>query len=1594
MQRGLLLHGRGLTPVSWGVETLLSNAEPTGNAHTYASVIRDGTDQFLIHLPHRDTDYIQRFIFENGIPYELDMLRDMRRRVPPGSLIVDVGANIGNHTLYMAAIAHCRVIAFEPNSELAEALSHSLSDNDLADRVEVVRHGVGATIGKAEFRGSIPHNLGAQSLQVGSGSIPVTTLDQFEFSDSIKAIKIDAEGMEKAILEGAVGLIQRHRPLLYIESADEASFREIYTTLAEIGYLLWDTFNVTPTHLFVPPEDASQEELATRATFLGAINAYRSNLYLRGLKSDLDIARKKYRQTTSRTENLASNASDATEKGLAANSTTDTNAPTLEQQKPEMDLTSVMADLASANRRYEDAIRQIARYQDKVDVLSELSPKVRELDLHRNTAQSLQNELRNLQENLSETQQQLVEKANEVDRLTSTFLMAERQLLTSRQQISNLGTRLAALQQSRTYKAGLPLREATTSWQAAVRTPVRLYSLLRGKSVDLAATGLSHTKPVPTLQAVEPIKRKPRTQLREGFSLPARLDDQTYLEALASLRLPAARSYKFACILDDFSFRCFENEACMMQLSPDSWQEELEGFKPDLLFVESAWLGKEGLWHKKVRHISTEFRSLLSWCKKQGIPTAFWNKEDPVYFEGFINVAKLFDCVFTTDFDCISRYKASLGHDRVHFLPFACQPRIHNPIERFQRRDAISFAGAYYARYPDRALNFEAFIMGLQIVRPIEIFDRNFGHDDPSYQFPDRYQSFIVGTLKPEDVDVAYSGYRYAINLNSVKQSQTMFARRIFELIACNTTVLSNYSRGVRNIFGDVVICTDDQKEVRRRFATLEASPGHIGRLNLAALRKVMTEHTMADRIATIAAKTLGKGSPDFVFPTVSVIAAAKNTKDIEQVVSSYKRQSYPGKCLLTVVSDVQCSLDFGTDIQLITEKAAREQGVPATSDWLAAFHPQDHYGPNYLYDMALANRYAEPDMIGKAEHFAWTESAPELRNPNSAYKPVERLRCRRSMVRTEKIQGKTILEVSRMIADGTWAEFRGLAIDRYNYCENGAAFAAECGAIDDISGVDTGLSMADLSSESVKIEVEKISARPVLFGHDELFDRFKGTSNDQIQFLAENEALEIISTLADGNHEYRYSRSLLEIAHFHSRNVHFDAGPGLAISFVIIYLDKHGERVGSEMIQPLTNHQLAIPEQATHARIGFRASGTGACLVKSVLADHKTMLPARILRTQKSLVITDHYPGYSDLYHNAFVHSRMRRYIDAGRSATLFKLRPDQGLQFEEFQGVDVLTGGSSALQAALDASQPQTIVVHFLNRLIWKEIRDLRDRARIVIWIHGAEVQPWQRRQFNYTNDQEIAEAKRQSTLRMEFWKDVLAEYTDNMTFVFVSEHARQTTFADWNVDPVHYRSKVIHNPIDTDLFRYRPKDAGQRTKIMSLRPFGYRTYANDLTVEAIRILSSKPYFSELEILVAGDGKLFDETVEPLRQFGNVTLSRGFFTQQEIADLHQRFGIFLVPSRMDSHGVSRDEAMASGLVPISTAVAAIPEFVDVSSGILVEPENPAALAEAIDKLYLEPDYFLALSQGAAERVRRQAGADLIIRKEIELIWPDRTPG
>ncbi|ELZ55096.1 MULTISPECIES: FkbM family methyltransferase [Halorubrum] len=183
-------------------------------------------------------------------------------RLPDDAVILDAGAHVGEHAIPLARDTDRRVVAFEPNGESADRLARNAERNGLGDRIDLRRAGVGdadatltfyrSTFSKCSaFDRDLATRWGASV--AGTESVPVRRLDDLvegvgdrrpdeRVGDrrpgeragesgatggvpvpSPDAIKVDVEGHEAAVLRGAAGVIETHRPLLVVEVHDAES---------------------------------------------------------------------------------------------------------------------------------------------------------------------------------------------------------------------------------------------------------------------------------------------------------------------------------------------------------------------------------------------------------------------------------------------------------------------------------------------------------------------------------------------------------------------------------------------------------------------------------------------------------------------------------------------------------------------------------------------------------------------------------------------------------------------------------------------------------------------------------------------------------------------------------------------------------------------------------------------------------------------------------------------------------------------------------------------------------------------------------------------------------------------------------------------------------------------------------------------------------------------------------------------------------------------------------------------------------------------------------------------------------------------------
>lgn len=367
-------------------------------------------------------------------------------------------------------------------------------------------------------------------------------------------------------------------------------------------------------------------------------------------------------------------------------------------------------------------------------------------------------------------------------------------------------------------------------------------------------------------------------------------------------------------------------------------------------------------------------------------------------------------------------------------------------------------------------------------------------------------------------------------------------------------------------------------------------------------------------------------------------------------------------------------------------------------------------------------------------------------------------------------------------------------------------------------------------------------------------------------------------------------------------------------------------------------------------------------------------------------VIINSNYPKVDNRYGDVFVHSRLKYYQQHFDIKVIGWVKGIEDHSWV-YEGIHAeLVNTPEKVAQKIDTYRPVAIGFHFLWGWMDKVIVRKYD-VPMFVWVHGSEALGWYRRLFTFQIKQPLAFLRYmvRNTIQMFQMHNVIsyANKGNRIQFIFVSDWMRRIAETDTmsRVKNVNY----IPNPVDPSLFEYREKTVDFRKKILLIRSFDSRKYANDLAIDAILILSKEPFFKELSFAIYGKGRYFNKLTSKLKGFDNVQIFNHFIENKDIPSIHQHYGVFLCPTRQDAQGVSMCEAMSSGLVPITSNNTAIPEFVDSDSGFLTN--SPAEIADAVRKLYNDPELFQRMSRHTARHIRSISSTDQVVSRELAMI-------
>lgn len=751
---------------------------PVGPPESVATAI---TSQGL-----RVSGYVGDYIFERIAKerklYEQHLLEQWYE--PRGtSVIYDIGANIGNHTLYFVQNTPTgQVYAFEPVAANFSMLARNIANNNMSQCVSIFPYAAGSASGTVQLTANYVNNNGSYSVNHADNSTDASVSAPLVALDSLNLpvpnfIKIDTEGFELEVLKGLHDTLDKMLTgYVWIEVAQDTA-GEVYDIMLQHGFYVKDmNLSVDNNILFYKDVDKS--------------NTNRSNLLFTQLLEEANRKRILWSDRYDAMQSLTKKQAELQETASSLNSSILALSTEKEILQTERDSLQIQRDSLQIER-------------DSLQIQNK----------------DIQAENNTLQATLTTQQRRLAKQQTELDMFRNSRMIKTFRFVAWR------------IPKAIRWRVNAVKRKSILK----VYTWLSRYPRLRTKLVHLNHR-LGIIKHPHTLQQVATLSAGLPTQKKEIKIHPTKKT--------------------VAMIVDTFTYNSFKFECHALPVEPQNWKQIFEENKIDFFFCESAWVGANDqtrVWQGQIyKSVNFPYENrkvlleILSYCKTNKIPTVFWNKEDPTLYGDkvldFADTAAKFNHIFTTAEECIARYQQEYNHPSVHLLMFAAQPKLFNPIEKLARTYEIIFSGSWYNNFPERTEEMgKTFDKLLDAGYDLKIYNRQSNSQDPNYTWPDKYQPYLNPALSHDNLDQAYKGSHTALNFNTVTGSSTMFARRVFELMASNTLVLTNRSVGIERLFGNNVAYTDEP---------FDFSDAYNQRLS--SLYTTLRNHTYADRFQTV----------------------------------------------------------------------------------------------------------------------------------------------------------------------------------------------------------------------------------------------------------------------------------------------------------------------------------------------------------------------------------------------------------------------------------------------------------------------------------------------------------------------------------------------------------------------------------------------------------------------------------------------------------------------------------------------------------------------------------------------------------------------
>ncbi|MBE0444161.1 glycosyltransferase [Psychrobacter sp. FME5] len=445
-------------------------------------------------------------------------------------------------------------------------------------------------------------------------------------------------------------------------------------------------------------------------------------------------------------------------------------------------------------------------------------------------------------------------------------------------------------------------------------------------------------------------------------------------------------------LLDPISEECWNDAFQGFGVVKNNYSKQIATTKSDFAFFESAWKANKSEWlyaftspnlqHNNAQKLLDVFGKL----REKKIPVIFWNKEDPMHYEMFKPIAKEADYVFTTDSQIVEKYRKELKNANVWSLSFAAPVSKTNPIDRFSGSvENVCFAGTYYAKnHPDRKKQMDKLLPAL-LDNDGFIYNRVSENKSDNYAYPSEYNEVIRDGVGFEEMIELYKKFKIFLNVNTIVSSPTMMSRRVYELLASGTPVVSTPSKAITAQFPGIVLTATNKDEANIAVGTLLDNSYFWHKQSVLGIREIMLKHTYQIRWEYIKNCIADQEVDENSLNDVSIVARYTGLIEIESFIGTLLSQKNINIDKLIIINDSKKLHNASVGNTLKSNENNKLSIVDSYND---AFYEINEANSQYVYftedsiinfqnavlDLILATKYTKSKAITRQIHYDFEE--------------------------------------------------------------------------------------------------------------------------------------------------------------------------------------------------------------------------------------------------------------------------------------------------------------------------------------------------------------------------------------------------------------------------------------------------------------------------------------------------------------------------------------------------------------------------------------------------------------------------------------------